>query len=137
MRSGSWAAVGVLRSSSPCAGWVEVGTAASHVACTLSPCREAPLGVGREGGFPPLPVGVAQQPPLRAADPTASPGPDLRTSCVLGPFSALSSPNPSVPSEIFPYLVVVIGLENVLVLTRSVVSTPVDLEVKLRIAQGN
>lgn len=39
-------------------------------------------------------------------------------------------------SEIFPYLVVVIGLENVLVLTKSVVSTPVDLEVKLRIAQG-
>ncbi|NXA40423.1 SCAP protein, partial [Eudromia elegans] len=38
--------------------------------------------------------------------------------------------------EIFPYLVVVIGLENVLVLTKSVVSTPVDLEVKLRIAQG-
>ncbi|PKK19212.1 hypothetical protein A306_00000138, partial [Columba livia] len=30
--------------------------------------------------------------------------------------------------EIFPYLVVVIGLENVLVLTKSVVSTPVDLE---------
>lgn len=40
-------------------------------------------------------------------------------------------------SEIFPYLVVVIGLENVLVLTKSVVSTPVDLEVKLRIAQGD
>lgn len=58
-------------------------------------------------------------------------------SCVPGPSSALSSPSPSVPSEIFPYLVVVIGLENVLVLTRSVVSTPVDLEVKLRIAQGN
>ncbi|XP_051922424.1 sterol regulatory element-binding protein cleavage-activating protein isoform X2 [Hippocampus zosterae] len=38
--------------------------------------------------------------------------------------------------EIFPYLVVVIGVENVLVLTQSVVSTPVDLEVKLRIAQG-
>uniref|UniRef100_A0A3B4CKL2 Sterol regulatory element-binding protein cleavage-activating protein n=1 Tax=Pygocentrus nattereri TaxID=42514 RepID=A0A3B4CKL2_PYGNA len=38
--------------------------------------------------------------------------------------------------SIFPYLVVVIGLENVLVLTKSVVSTPVDLEVKLRIAQG-
>lgn len=56
---------------------------------------------------------------------------------MLGLFSALSSPTPSVPSEIFPYLVVVIGLENVLVLTRSVVSTPVDLEVKLRIAQGN
>lgn len=33
-------------------------------------------------------------------------------------------------------MVVVIGLENVLVLTKSVVSTPVDLEVKLRIAQG-
>lgn len=44
-------------------------------------------------------------------------------------------PTPT-PREIFPYLVVVIGLENVLVLTKSVVSTPVDLEVKLRIAQG-
>jgi len=39
-------------------------------------------------------------------------------------------------SEIFPYLVVVIGLENVLVVTKSVVSTPVHLEVKLRVAQG-
>lgn len=53
-------------------------------------------------------------------------------------FSLLRS-NPislRFPREIFPYLVVVIGLENVLVLTKSVVSTPVDLEVKLRIAQG-
>ena len=41
-----------------------------------------------------------------------------------------------VASEIFPYLVVVIGLENVLVVTKSVVSTPVHLEVKLRVAQG-
>lgn len=49
---------------------------------------------------------------------------------------ASSEPSSLVPSEIFPYLVVVIGLENVLVLTKSVVSTPVDLEVKLRIAQG-
>ena len=39
-------------------------------------------------------------------------------------------------SEIFPYLVIVIGLENVLVVTKSVVSTPVHLEVKLRVAQG-
>ena len=39
-------------------------------------------------------------------------------------------------SEIFPYLVVIIGLENVLVVTKSVVSTPVHLEVKLRVAQG-
>ena len=38
--------------------------------------------------------------------------------------------------EIFPYLVVFVGLENVLVITKSVVSTPVDLEVKYRIAQG-
>uniref|UniRef100_A0A8C4QPI0 SREBF chaperone n=1 Tax=Eptatretus burgeri TaxID=7764 RepID=A0A8C4QPI0_EPTBU len=38
--------------------------------------------------------------------------------------------------EIFPYLVLVIGLENILVLTKSVVSTPVDLDVKIRIAQG-
>lgn len=55
----------------------------------------------------------------------------------LKPGKSQPLPVPSVPSEIFPYLVVVIGLENVLVLTKSVVSTPVDLEVKLRIAQGN
>ncbi|OWF39399.1 sterol regulatory element-binding protein cleavage-activating protein-like [Mizuhopecten yessoensis] len=38
--------------------------------------------------------------------------------------------------EIFPYLVVLIGVENVMVITKSVVSTPVNLEVKHRIAQG-
>lgn len=62
----------------------------------------------------------------------------VRMSPVLGLILPLSlSVSSSVLSEIFPYLVVVIGLENVLVLTKSVVSTPVDLEVKLRIAQGN
>lgn len=45
--------------------------------------------------------------------------------------------NPTLSgSEILPYLVVVIGLENMLVLTKSVVSTPVHLDVKLRVAQG-
>ncbi len=39
-------------------------------------------------------------------------------------------------SEIFPYLVIIIGLENILVVTKSVVSTPVHLDVKLRVAQG-
>ncbi|GFN75373.1 sterol regulatory element-binding protein cleavage-activating protein [Plakobranchus ocellatus] len=38
--------------------------------------------------------------------------------------------------EIFPYLVVIIGVENVLVITKSVVSTPVHLDVKIRVAQG-
>lgn len=38
--------------------------------------------------------------------------------------------------EIFPYLVAIVGLENVLVLTKSVVSTPSHLDVKIRIAQG-
>nr|CAD7460238.1 unnamed protein product [Timema tahoe] len=38
--------------------------------------------------------------------------------------------------EVFPYLVVVVGLENVLVLTKSVVSTPTHLDVKIRVAQG-
>ncbi|XP_046420988.1 sterol regulatory element-binding protein cleavage-activating protein isoform X1 [Neodiprion fabricii] len=38
--------------------------------------------------------------------------------------------------EIFPYLVLVVGLENVLVLTKSVVSTPAHLDVKIRVAQG-
>lgn len=40
-------------------------------------------------------------------------------------------------SEIFPYLVVLIGFENVIVLTKSVVATPIDLPVKYRIAEGN
>jgi hypothetical protein len=38
--------------------------------------------------------------------------------------------------EVFPYLVVIVGLENVLVLTKSVVSTPAHLDVKIRVAQG-
>nr|CAD7427831.1 unnamed protein product [Timema monikensis] len=38
--------------------------------------------------------------------------------------------------EVFPYLVVVVGLENVLVLTKSVMSTPTHLDVKIRVAQG-
>ena len=39
-------------------------------------------------------------------------------------------------SEIFPYLIIVVCVENILVITKSVVSTPVDLEVKIRVAQG-
>lgn len=38
--------------------------------------------------------------------------------------------------EIFPYLIIILGVENILVITKSVVSTPVDLEVKIRVAQG-
>lgn len=38
--------------------------------------------------------------------------------------------------EIFPYLVILVGLENVLVITKSVVSTPQHLDVKIRVAQG-
>lgn len=38
--------------------------------------------------------------------------------------------------EVFPYLIILIGLENVLVLTKSVVSTPAHLDVKIRVAQG-
>ena len=38
--------------------------------------------------------------------------------------------------EIFPYLVMLIGVENVLVVTKSVVSTPLDLDVKYRVATG-
>lgn len=38
--------------------------------------------------------------------------------------------------EIFPYMVVLVGLENVLVLTKSVLATPPHLDAKIRIAQG-
>ena len=39
-------------------------------------------------------------------------------------------------SEIFPYLVIVIGVENIMVITKSVVSTPFHLDVEIRVAQG-
>lgn len=38
--------------------------------------------------------------------------------------------------EIFPYLVVIVGLENVLVITKSITNTPTHLDVKIRVAQG-
>lgn len=38
--------------------------------------------------------------------------------------------------EIFPYMVVLVGLENVLVLTKSVLATPPHLDAKIRVAQG-
>lgn len=38
--------------------------------------------------------------------------------------------------EIFPYLFIFIGFENIVVLTKSVVSTPFDLDVRYRIALG-
>ncbi|XP_028415687.1 LOW QUALITY PROTEIN: sterol regulatory element-binding protein cleavage-activating protein-like [Dendronephthya gigantea] len=44
---------------------------------------------------------------------------------------------PSVSSsEIFPYLVIIIGLENILVITRSIVSTHPCLPVPIRVAEG-
>ncbi|EDV27257.1 uncharacterized protein TRIADDRAFT_55014 [Trichoplax adhaerens] len=38
--------------------------------------------------------------------------------------------------EIYPYIIIIIGLENILIITKSVVSTPMDLEVRERIAEG-
>ncbi|KYM91676.1 Sterol regulatory element-binding protein cleavage-activating protein [Atta colombica] len=38
--------------------------------------------------------------------------------------------------EVFPYLVIIFGLENIQVLTKSVVSTPAQLDVKIRVAQA-
>ncbi|VDM16509.1 unnamed protein product [Hydatigera taeniaeformis] len=38
--------------------------------------------------------------------------------------------------EFFPYLVVLIGFENILVTIKAVVGTPIDLPVKYRVAQG-
>lgn len=38
--------------------------------------------------------------------------------------------------EVFPYLVIIFGLENVQVLTKSVVSTPAHLDMKIRVAQA-
>jgi hypothetical protein len=39
-------------------------------------------------------------------------------------------------SEILPYLIIFIGFENIVVLTKSVVSTPINLDVRYRIALG-
>lgn len=100
--------------------------------------REPPPTVlgGGNACHRPCACGCCSAPPPQAAHPTAAvtPAQARRAGWCWG--SALSRPLLLPPSEIFPYLVVVIGLENVLVLTKSVVSTPVDLEVKLRIAQG-
>ncbi len=38
--------------------------------------------------------------------------------------------------ESLPYLVLIIGVENIVVITKSVVETSVQLDVKLRVAQG-
>lgn len=38
--------------------------------------------------------------------------------------------------EVFPYLIILIGLENVIVLTKSILSTPSHLDVKIRVARG-
>ncbi|XP_054168861.1 sterol regulatory element-binding protein cleavage-activating protein-like [Oppia nitens] len=39
-------------------------------------------------------------------------------------------------THILPYVVIIIGLENMLVLTKSVVSAPAHLDIKVRMAQG-
>ncbi|KAK3752384.1 hypothetical protein QZH41_008587, partial [Actinostola sp. cb2023] len=51
-------------------------------------------------------------------------------------FSYVTTPDESCYCEVFPYLVIMVGVENTLVITKSVVSTPVDLDVKIRVAQG-
>ncbi|XP_049801846.1 sterol regulatory element-binding protein cleavage-activating protein [Schistocerca nitens] len=38
--------------------------------------------------------------------------------------------------DYYPYLVVIVGLENVIILTKSIVSTPPHLDAKIRVAQG-
>ena len=41
-----------------------------------------------------------------------------------------------ISSEIFPYMVIIFGLENVLVIVKAVVSAPGDKDVKFKIAEG-
>lgn len=38
--------------------------------------------------------------------------------------------------QVFPYLVIVVGLENMLIIIKSVGSTAPNLDVKIRLAQG-
>ena len=45
-----------------------------------------------------------------------------------------SSPFPH--SEIYPFMVVIFGLENILIIVKAVMSTPVEFDVKNRIATG-
>lgn len=54
----------------------------------------------------------------------------IGTCCFFGLTLTLNA------KEAFPYLIMIVGLENVLVLTKSVVSTPAHLDLKIRVAQG-
>lgn len=38
--------------------------------------------------------------------------------------------------KIFPYLIIFVNLKNILIITKSVVSTPIDLNIRLKIAQN-
>ena len=42
----------------------------------------------------------------------------------------------SLASEIYPFVVVVIGLENILIIVRAVISSDPGLDVKFRVAEG-
>lgn len=54
----------------------------------------------------------------------------------LTKFQSLSLSLSHLSSEIFPFVVVVIGLENILIVTKAVISTDPGLAVKFRIAEG-
>lgn len=56
---------------------------------------------------------------------------------IIPPFPTFVHPLPFNPrSEIYPYVVIVIGVENILIIVKAVMSTPEELEVKYRIAVG-
>ena len=68
---------------------------------------------------------------------------------LLPPPSPLSLPHPPLSlspsslhhplrphSEIYPFMVVVFGLENILIIVKAVMSTPEEFDVKYRIATG-
>eukprot|EP01137_Pigoraptor_chileana_P012185 Opistho-2@64258 len=54
----------------------------------------------------------------------------------VGICTALGVPPTLMSIEVIPFLVIAIGVENIFVITNSVVSTSLDLPVKIRIAEG-
>ena len=60
----------------------------------------------------------------------------LYTTCRKNSLRSSSLSRSTPCSEVYPFFVIVLGLENILIIVKAVMSTPEEFEVKQRIAAG-